>query len=264
MLTIPPPLRVALLTSHRSPGLPDLLRDPLHGAAYALVGVISSEHHYADGATCASHDVPVRHRPIRAFHRAARAALSDRTVRERFDEALAEALAAWRPDVVLCCGYLYVLTAPVLDRWPGAVFNLHHSDMLDRDAARRPRYPGLRAVRDAIVAGAVETRTSVHVVTDALDDGPVVMRSWAFPVSPLAAEARRLGAADLLKAYVWAHQEWMLRRAWGPLMVRTLVQASIDRGRLARGQMLSGAPWDLFEDGRLAPARRAVPEGVRQ
>jgi hypothetical protein len=120
-----------------------------------------------------------------------------------------------------------------------------------------PRYPGLRAVRDALAAGEPETRASAHVVTTWLDDGPVLLRSWSFPVPPLVAWARQHGAADVLRAYTWAHQEWMLRDAWGPMLAR-----SIELAGLALEE--PEAPLNLAAVGRwaLAPDGTLTPDGV--
>jgi folate-dependent phosphoribosylglycinamide formyltransferase PurN len=254
MLTAHAPLRVAILASHGAPGLTEVLGRATRGAGYDVVGIVSSEEVFADASVAERHGVPVVHHPVRAFHRVQGRPLSDRRVREACDAAQVSAMAPWRADVVMCCSYLYLLTGPVLEAWPGKVFSIHHSDMLDRMPDGAVRYPGLHAVRDAIFAGAAETRSTVHVVTEALDAGPVILRSWAFPVAPLVADARRWQATDLLKAYAYAHQGWMLRLAWGPLMTRTLDLAAEGRDALDRGRLPHGAPWDLDADGRLLPA----------
>ena len=79
-------------------------------------------------------------------------------------------------------------------------------------------------MRDAILAGEFETRSTLHVVTDHLDDGPSLIRSQAFPVAEAALWARAAGAPDVLRRAIWVHQEWMLRAAFGPLM-----EAGLDR-----------------------------------
>ena len=250
MLTPPKPLRVAVLSSHRAPGLARLLHDASHGPLYQIVGLASSEAEFADLAILREAAVPFVSNPIRAFHRASGRPLSDVAVRAEYDAHTAAALHAWGAEVVLCCSYLYLLTPRLLDAFPNAVLSVHHSDMLDRTDNGVVRYPGLRAVRDAIMAGAFETRSTLHVVTPALDDGPTIVRSWAFAVSPLVGAMRACGAADALKAYAFAHQEWMLRCAWGPLMVHALELAALDRNGLAAGQLL-GAPWELTVHGQL-------------
>ena len=98
----------------------------------------------------------------------------------------------------------------MLEAFPDRIVNVHGSDLARTGARGRPLYAGLRAVRDAIRAGEPETRATAHFVTERLDEGPILLRSRPFPVSPLVADLRRRGLAHALKAYAFAHQEWML------------------------------------------------------
>ena len=126
-----------------------------------------------------------------------------------FDYETANLLIAEGVDVVLLLGYLYIVTEPLLATFPDRILNLHDSDL--------PLYPGLHATRDAILAGARETRSVAHIVTPELDAGPVIARSEAFPVAPFVHEAVRAGHMDIARAYAYAQREWMMRSTWGAL-----------------------------------------------
>jgi len=229
MLNAHRPLRVAILTSRRAPGLAELVAE--RGALFHLVGVLSTEEDFADARLQAA-GVPVVRNPIRGFYALQRAALSDLAVRRAFDRRTVRLLAPLRADLVLLSSYLYIATEPLLTAYAGRLVNVHGSDLARRAPDGRPLYPGLRAVRDAIAAGELETRATSHLVTAALDDGPILRRSRPFPVSPLAAELRAAGARHALNAYAYAHQEWMLATAWGPLLLDAIARAA-------------GAPADL-------------------
>lgn len=108
---------------------------------------------------------------------------------------------------------MLIVAEPLLTAFPGRIVNVHHADL----TKCRP-YVGLHAVRDAILAGETETRATAHIVTRRLDQGPILCLSEPFPVSPLVRDALVWGATDILKAYAYAHQEWMIRSAWGPLL----------------------------------------------
>ena len=112
-------------------------------------------------------------------------------------------------DVVVLLGYLFIITEPLLEEFPARIINVHDSDL--------PRYPGLHATRDAIYAGERETRSSAHIVTPQLDAGPVIARTEAFPVAPFVHEAVARAEHDIVRAYAYAHREWMMRSAWGAL-----------------------------------------------
>ena len=163
----------------------------------------------------------------------------------------------YRPTLVVLASYLYLLTQPVLAAFPRQIINVHHSDLTRRDETGRARYTGLRAVRDAIVAGEWATRATVHLVTPELDQGPALLRSWAFPVSPLAVDAITRGATDVLKAYVFAHQEWMIRSAWGPLLAEALELIATGRVDLsASASTSSQLPMKPRDRAGIAPSRR--------
>jgi folate-dependent phosphoribosylglycinamide formyltransferase PurN len=213
--------RVAVLSSGRAPGLAYLAAEAARPESrLQIVCCVTSEDTFDDAAAIDGHGIPLIRHPIRQFYaeHAPGARMSDPRVRERYDCHTVRLLQDYRPEVVVLSGYLRMLTRPMLTAFDRCLLNVHHADLLLRDAAGGPRYPGLRAVRDAILAGEPETRCTAHLVTERLDDGPVLLRSWAFPVPDAAAWARAAGATDVLKPLIWAQQEWMLRTAFGPLM----------------------------------------------
>lgn len=215
-------LKVAVLCSGRSPGLTHLLASRKRDIDWNIVCCLTSEEAFEDEPSVRAARVPVLSHSMRRFYFERDAAVGDLSLRPAYDAETVRLLEPYAPDVVLLCGYLLLLTAPMLEAFPTRIFNVHHSDLLLRNGDGRPRYPGLRAVRDAILAGEPETRATVHVVTPRLDDGPPVLRSWPFPVPQITHWARDCGARDVLRAIVWAHQEWMLRSAFGPLLEQTL------------------------------------------
>ena len=202
------PLHVAVLCSKRAPGLDALLRHPSRGIVYDVDVIMTTESAYAN------HDVPVIPYPIVSFYGGA--PIGDREIRRRYDARTAGYLELLGIDVVLTLGYLYVITEPFLTKFRDRIFNIHDSDV--------PRYPGLHATRDAIVAGEQSTFSSVHIVTSELDGGPVIARSDPFPVAAFAREAARRGHNDIVSAYAYAQREWMMRSAWGDLAVQALEQ----------------------------------------
>ena len=222
MLTRP---RVAILCSERAPGLAHLLAKSLEPEApFEVVCCLTSEDQFADAQLVISRGVPLVHHSARAFYtaQAPGCRLDDLHVRIAYDLQTARSLTRYRPDVIVLAGYLLLLTHPVLKAYPRRIINVHHSDLLLRDADGGPKYPGLRAVRDAILGGEVETRSSAHLVTDLLDEGPVLARSHAFPIPDVARWALDTGQRDVLRSAIWLHQEWMLREAFGPLMVQAI------------------------------------------
>jgi len=226
--------RVAVLCSHRAPGLLYLLnRAADRGVAYDIVCVVSSEQTFEEEVRVERRGIPTRAHPIRSFNGS----------REAYDAATLKILEPFMPDLILLDGYVYLITEPLLTAYRSRIINLHFSDLTLRTPTGAPKFPGLHAVRDSIVAGCHETRATVHLVDEVPDGGPPIVRSWPFPVSPLIESIRTLNAPDAFKAYVYAHQQWMMRTASGPLINAAL-------RLIATGQVEHG-PWMLDQHGFL-------------
>ena len=88
---------------------------------------------------------------------------------ERRDAAMAGWLGERAVELVVCAGFMGVLTAPFLTRFPDRVLNLHPSLL--------PAFPGAHAIEDALAAGVAETGVTVHLVDEVLDGGPVVAQA---------------------------------------------------------------------------------------
>ena len=95
--------------------------------------------------------------------------------REDFDAALAGAINAFAPDLLLLAGFMRVLGRAFVRRYEGRMLNIHPSLL--------PAFPGLHTHRRALQAGCKAVGATVHFVTPELDHGPIVMQS-VVPVRP--------------------------------------------------------------------------------
>lgn len=236
-------LRVAVLCSKRAPGLDDLLHHPHCGNLFDVACVITSENTLAGSERIEASGVPVLVHPIRSFFDARQASLRHRATRVEYDRINAQVLKQLGVDTVMLLGYVYVLTEGMLDEFPGRILNVHDADLTLKGAGGDRRYVGLHSTRDAITAGERETRSTVHYVTPEVDAGPVLLMSKSYPVAPFAHEAALGGHDDIVKAYSFAHREWMMRDGWGPLAVRALeyVAAGADQEDLTIATRMASA-----------------------
>ena len=113
--------------------------------------------------------------------------------RDGFDAALAQAIDACRPDLVLLAGFMRILTDGFVQRYAGRLVNIHPSLL--------PAFPGLHTHRRALEAGCKVAGATVHFVTPALDHGPIIAQA-VVPVqagdTPEALSARVLAAEHTL------------------------------------------------------------------
>ncbi|WP_273688879.1 phosphoribosylglycinamide formyltransferase [Ketogulonicigenium vulgare] len=86
--------------------------------------------------------------------------------RAAFDAAVDAKLRAADVDLVCLAGFMRILTPEFTAGWEGRMLNIHPSLL--------PLYKGLHTHQRAIEAGDRMHGCSVHLVTAALDDGPVL------------------------------------------------------------------------------------------
>jgi phosphoribosylglycinamide formyltransferase-1 len=106
--------------------------------------------------------------------------------RER-DLVMATWLEEHGVELVVLAGYMHLLTAPFLARFPERIVNVHPSLL--------PAFPGAHAIEDALAAGVETTGVTVHVVDEGLDTGPVLAQE-PVPVEPRATLEERIHAVE--------------------------------------------------------------------
>jgi phosphoribosylglycinamide formyltransferase 1 len=107
--------------------------------------------------------------------------------RNAYDRALASELKRARVDLVCLAGYMRLVGAPLLDAFPARILNIHPSLL--------PAFPGLDAQQQALDHGVRVSGATVHLVTSALDDGPIVAQE---PVPVLDADTVETLSARIL------------------------------------------------------------------
>ena len=86
--------------------------------------------------------------------------------RAGFEAELNDRLSIARADIVCLAGFMRILTEGFTSRWEGRCLNIHPSLL--------PKYKGLDTHARALAAGDTMHGCTVHEVTAALDDGPIL------------------------------------------------------------------------------------------
>ena len=89
--------------------------------------------------------------------------------REAHERAVDARLRAQDVEVVALAGYMRLLTPWLVGRWAGRMLNIHPSLL--------PKYPGLDTHARALAAGDLEAGCTVHLVTEGVDEGPVLAQA---------------------------------------------------------------------------------------
>ena len=107
----------------------------------------------------------------------------DPRTRQTYDRLLAEAVAAYAPDLVVLAGWMLVLSPAFLNRFPERVVNVHPALLPDAaqatvstSAGPQPAVRGARAVREALRLGLPVSGATVHWVTPRVDEGWAILR----------------------------------------------------------------------------------------
>jgi phosphoribosylglycinamide formyltransferase-1 len=150
-------MKVAVLASGAGTNLQALL-DSVHGRDGVAVVAVASDKPQAPALDRArAVGVPVKAFPVQAY--------ADRAAR---DSAIADWLSSLGVELVVLAGYMQLLSASFLGRFPGAVINVH--------PALLPAFPGLGAVEQAVAYGVKVFGVTVHFVDEGVDTGPVILQ----------------------------------------------------------------------------------------
>ncbi len=88
--------------------------------------------------------------------------------REAHEEAVFRVLDEAMPDIIVLAGYMRLLSAAFVDRYPNRIVNIHPSLL--------PAFPGVDAQAQALAYGVRVTGCTVHLVDEHLDAGPILVQ----------------------------------------------------------------------------------------
>ncbi|MXO72041.1 phosphoribosylglycinamide formyltransferase [Alteraurantiacibacter buctensis] len=153
---MPDKARVAILVSGSGTNMAALLyasRQP--GCPYEVVLVSGDKADCGGIALAEAEGVPVARLP--------------KLSKDELFPALDAAIRAAGAEYIALAGFMRVLPADFVSGWDGRILNIHPSLL--------PRYKGLHTHERALAAGDSKAGASVHVVTAALDDGPLLAQA---------------------------------------------------------------------------------------
>lgn len=198
---------VVVLVSGRGSNLRAICTAIDAGACNAnIVGVVSDRKNAAALEFAEARGIPTRVVPLRKGDD-----------RDAWNRSLASEVVALEPDLVVLAGFMRLLGAPLLERFPGRIINVH--------PALLPSFPGHNGPQDALDGGVRISGCTVHIVDAGVDTGPFLAQAAV----PVLTE----DTADTLHARIQVQEHKLLPRVihqiaigaitLDPLTVRTPV-----------------------------------------
>jgi phosphoribosylglycinamide formyltransferase-1 len=149
-------MNVGVLASGEGTNLQALL-DTVHGREVHVVAVASDQPSARALERAAAAGVPTR-----VFLR------SEYGERAARDAAIADWLESLGVELVVLAGYMAILDAAFVARFPDRILNVHPSLL--------PAFPGVRAIEQALDHGVKVFGVTVHLVDEGVDTGPIVLQ----------------------------------------------------------------------------------------
>jgi phosphoribosylglycinamide formyltransferase-1 len=149
-------MKVGVLASGEGTNLQALL-DTVHGREVEVVAVAGDQ-----PAARALERAEAAGVATRVFLR------SDHGSRAERDAAIADWLVERGVELVVLAGYMAILDAGFVARFPDRIVNVHPSLL--------PAFPGLRAIEQALDYGVKVFGVTVHLIDDGVDTGPILLQ----------------------------------------------------------------------------------------
>jgi phosphoribosylglycinamide formyltransferase 1 len=198
-----PPVKLGILISGEGTNLQAVIDAVGHGELAADIRIVVSNKPEARGLERARrHGIPAE-------------VLSHRgKPREQFDAELVTALQAREVELVVCAGFMRLLSPVMVRAFPHRIMNIH--------PALCPAFPGVDAQQAAYDYGVRFTGCTVFFVTEGIDDGPIIIQA-VVPVNPeddAAAIAQRIHVQEhriypeAIRLYQQGRLEVRGRKVW--------------------------------------------------
>ncbi len=140
--------------------------------------------------------------------------------RDAFDAELVRVIEPLKPDWVILAGFMRRLTPTFVRAFSDRLLNIHPSLL--------PKYPGLDTYERALAAGDSQVGSTVHLVTEDVDQGPILAQ--------VAVDIEKGDTASSLKAKVQQVEHRLY-----PAVLRSLLsgQICIENGQVEGKVVLS-------------------------
>jgi folate-dependent phosphoribosylglycinamide formyltransferase PurN len=166
--------------------------------------------------------------------------------RQQYDKKVAKILSNHQIEVLAYAGYMNITTNPIISKFLG--INVHPADLSIKNQKGKRKYTGAHGVRDAIKQGEETIASTTHIITEGVDEGPILMISK--PIKVQMPEDLSFDDKERFAQTVDNNQERLKERGDWVIFPKTL-------DLLAKEEIRKDNQDNLyFQD-------RPIPEGIR-
>jgi phosphoribosylglycinamide formyltransferase-1 len=202
-------MRIGVLFSGSASSLEYLLgNDPNCNVTYQFVGALTNNRNAAGMDLVSKNSIELAVLDYGDFIAARDAGFRDSTTREAYFKEVANLLQKWNLDILMFSGFMLIAPSSFLNQFQNQILNVHPADLTILNDFGNRKYAGLNVVEKAIKAGDSSTRSSVHLVTEGVDEGQIIALSVPLEIDPARSASE--------------HQEFMKIACDGPAYQQAL------------------------------------------
>ncbi len=172
------PMKVACLMSGSGTNVRKIIEKQLGGAPFRVVAIFTDNKESNAGKIASEYNIPLMCSDIRDYCRKKGVERKDMNARRAYDSETRRFLEKHKADAAALCGYMSITTREIVDRF--VTVNIHPADLRKKGKNGKRLYSGmlgLASVKAAIMNGDKELRSTAHLVTLQVDEGPILMVS---------------------------------------------------------------------------------------
>lgn len=155
---------IVVFASGSGTNFQSLIDASLHGKINAsIAGLVSNKHGIGAIDRAEKNQIPVRVIDPADF-----------TNEEQYSKELIHQLTEWNTDLIVLAGYLKKIPLSLIKAFPDRILNIHPS-LLPKFGGKG--FYGINVHQAVIKAAEQESGCSVHIVTEAFDEGPVIAQT---------------------------------------------------------------------------------------
>lgn len=144
-------------------------------------------------------------------------------------DRLTREVKQFEPDLILLSGFMQVVKGSLLAEYDKKIVNVHPADLTITENGER-KYKGDDAVYHTLLGGETEIRSTVHTVTERVDQGEIIILSKTVPIERDMIQIFEKFNPKMIRQYSDVLQEWMKWSCDGPSIHRAL--RLISRGKV--------------------------------